>query len=94
VITKSVQTDLVPVEVELRKQGYQITRRPVGVPVDAVPQVKYEGEVMVVPIVEERLVRQLFVTEEILIAPEITSSTHREEVELRREHVQVQRTEL
>jgi uncharacterized protein (TIGR02271 family) len=70
-----------------------VQRVPIGSVVDAAPAVRHEGDVMVVPVVEERLVTR----KELVLVEEIHLTRRREvrevsaDVNLRRERVVVER---
>ena len=64
-----------------------------GTVVDAVPQVRIEGDVTIVPILEERLVveKQLVLVEEIRITRRKTFRPERVEADLRKQTASVER---
>ncbi|QUS35692.1 DUF2382 domain-containing protein [Falsirhodobacter algicola] len=64
--TEEVET---PVPVDLSEVDVDVVRVPVDRPVDEAPQIITEGDVTIIPVVEERLIvqRQLYVREEIHI---------------------------
>jgi uncharacterized protein (TIGR02271 family) len=80
-------------EIELGKEDVEIERVPFETVVDAVPQVRVEGDVTIVPIIEERLVVQkcLVLVEEIQIRRRNTIHTERVETELRKQTASVER---
>ena len=84
------------VEVDLKQEQVVIERIPVGRIVDAVPPVRQEGDVTIMPVVEEELivVRRLVLKEEVHIRRVQTTVTHAETVTLRQQHVSVTRTAL
>lgn len=73
--------------------GVQVERRPVGRVIDAVPQVRTEGDVTVIPVVEERLVtrKELVLVEEVWLTRQRQVVHTPTQVPLRRERVQVER---
>lgn len=84
--------DQVSLPVALTDQTVEITRHPVNVEIDAVPSVREEGDVTIIPVVEERavIVKRLFLTEEIHIQ---RNRQHRDEtvqVTLRRQRAEFQ----
>jgi uncharacterized protein (TIGR02271 family) len=81
-VQEPVATDVVDVQ-----------RVPVGRVVAEPPQVRHEGDVMVVPVVEERLVtrKELVLVEEIRLTRRREVVQGQAEVVLRREHVVVER---
>jgi len=78
---------------ELGIERIEVERRPVNAWVDAIPPLREEGDITILPVVEERLVveKRLFVTEEIHIRR--VRSTERVElpVALRRQYAVVER---
>lgn len=71
----------------------EISRVPIGRQVETMPAVRHEGETIVIPVVEERLLieRRLFLKEEVRIRRVRTCRTHRESVTLRHHEVVVNR---
>lgn len=84
------------VEVDLKQEQVVIERVPIGRIVDAVPPVRQEGDVTILPVVEEELVvvRRLVLKEEVHIRRVQTTVPHLETVTLRQQHVSVTRTAL
>ena len=83
------------VEEDLVKTGVVIERIPVGQFVEAVPPVREEGDVTILPIVEEVVVveRRLRLVEEVHIRRVRSTTTHAETVTLREQHVVVTRSD-
>lgn len=73
------------------RETVTIERVPVGKVVDAVPVVREEGDLTVVPVVEERLVvtRQLVLTEEIHLRRTRVEDKEERTIELRRTAVDI-----
>lgn len=84
------------VEVDLKQEQVVIERVPIGRIVDAVPPVRQDGDVTIMPVVEEELVvvRRLVLKEEVHIRRVQTTVSHVETVTLRQQHVSVTRTAL
>ncbi|HEX8839103.1 MAG TPA: YsnF/AvaK domain-containing protein [Sphingomicrobium sp.] len=61
--------------------------------VESVPPIRQEGETMVVPVVEERLVKKLFLVEEVRLSRRTTSETVEQEIKLRSQRAVVEREE-
>jgi stress response protein YsnF len=89
------QVEEVPAEVRepVATEVVEVERVPVGRVVSEPPQVRHEGDVMVVPVVEERLVtrKELVLVEEIRLSRRREVVEGRAEVVLRRERVLVER---
>lgn len=70
-----------------------VQRVPIGRVVDAPPPTRHEGDVMVVPVIQERLVwrKELVLVEELRISKHVERSTAERQVPLQRERVVVER---
>ena len=81
-----IKQDLESVEVD-------IERVPVGREIDTAPDVREEGDTLVIPVVEERLViqKRLFLREEIHVHRRRTVSEHHQTIKLRSQDVVVDR---
>jgi uncharacterized protein (TIGR02271 family) len=96
-LRKRVDTRVATVDELLRNYKVEIERTPVNTPLgsDDIPEPRYEGDTLVIPVVEEVLVteKRLVLTEEIRITR--VHGTHRkpQSVELRREHIDIERLE-
>ena len=79
------------VQALLTRQNVAVDRVPIGAFVSEVPAVRHEGDTVVVPIVEERLVveKRLFLTEELRIHIDIDRHSETQTVRLRREHAEI-----
>ena len=82
------------VEEALTSTGVVIEHIPMGQFVDAVPPIREEGDVTILPVVEEVLVteRRLRLVEEVRIRRVQTTAQHVETVKLREQHVVVTRS--
>ena len=93
VVRKHVDTREEIAEAVLYQDELTVERVPLGVPVDVAPPVREEGDVLIVPVLEEQLVIQtrLILKEELRITRHRRSETFREPVHLRAERVEVVR---
>jgi uncharacterized protein (TIGR02271 family) len=93
VVRKHVDTREEIAEAVLHQDELSVERVPLGVPVDAAPPVREEGDVLIVPVLEEQLVIQtrLILKEELRITRHRREETFREPVRLRAERVEVAR---
>jgi uncharacterized protein (TIGR02271 family) len=82
-------------ETILDRQQVDIERVPFDVVVDVAPEVRIEGDVTIVPVLEERLIveKRLVLVEEIRIRKITTSETEQVGAVLRKQRVTVERTE-
>ena len=96
-IAKHVATTIEAVDEELRDFKVEIERRKIGTHLEGleVPAARYEGDTLVIPVVEEVLVteKRLLLVEEVRITG--VRGTHRrpQRVSLRKESVSVERLE-
>ena len=96
-LRKRVDTRVATVDELLRNYKVEIERTPINAPLgsDDIPEPRYEGDTLVIPVVEEVLVteKRLVLTEEIRITR--VHGTHRkpQSVELRKEHIDIERLE-
>lgn len=92
-VTKQVHTQDETIDVPLKQERVQVERIPVEQFVDAAAQPHYEGETLVIPVMEEVLVieKKLRLKEEIRISKYAEEVPHQETVTLRREEVSVER---
>jgi len=81
------------IDEHLAQERIEIETVPVGLRIDAVPEVRQEGDTTIVPVVEEVLVveRHLVLKEEIRIKRVRTSERHQEKVMLRHQEAVVTR---
>ncbi len=76
-------------------EDVDVTRVPVGTPVDAAPPVRTEGDVTIIPVLEEVLVveKRLVLKEEVHVRRRATRDVIETPVTLRRQRVVVERTD-
>jgi stress response protein YsnF len=81
------------IDEELRHDRVEITRVPIGRRVDSAPPVREEGDVTIMPVLEEIVVveRQLILKEEIHIRHVRTTERHQETVVLREQDAVITR---
>jgi uncharacterized protein (TIGR02271 family) len=93
VVRKHVDTREEIAEAVLHQDELTVERVPLGVPVDVAPPVREEGDVLIVPVLEEQLVieTRLILKEELRITRHRRSETFREPVRLRAERAEVVR---
>ncbi len=92
-ITTEVRERRETVEQDLDRESVEVVRVPVGRPVDAAPEPRQEGDVLIVPILEEELVvtKRLVLKEELHIRKTVTRHTERIAETLRSEEATVHR---
>ncbi|HEY2357320.1 MAG TPA: YsnF/AvaK domain-containing protein [Phenylobacterium sp.] len=91
VVTRQREED---VEVPLARETVEVERVPINRPIDAMPAVREEDGVTIMPVVEEVVTihRQLMLKEELHVRRVHATEVHRERVTLRRQEAVVTRT--
>lgn len=86
----------VTVSDEVRRERVEVTRIPAGHVVSEAPGVRTEGDLTIVPVLEERLVveKRLFLIEELHVRRTTTTEPIELPATLRRTRVEVERTEI
>ncbi len=94
--TRTTQSRDKLLEEDLVHERVVVERVPVGQIVDVVPPVRQEGDVTIMPVVEEVVVieRRLFLKEEVHLRRVRTTERFVETVKLREQQVEVTRTKL
>lgn len=92
-VTTEVRERQETVEQDLDTETVEILRVPVGRPVEAAPETRREGDVLIVPVLEEELVvtKRLVLKEELHIRKRTTRRTERVAATLRSEEASVVR---
>jgi stress response protein YsnF len=75
----------------LSSERVEIERVPIGKVVDSAPSIREDGDMIVIPIVEEIVERRLVLKEEVRIRKTRSSRRHQERVTLRRQEAVVTR---
>jgi stress response protein YsnF len=92
-IRKTVRRDVVSVDESQCCEGWGIERVPADQIVDVAPAPRWDGDTLILPVVEEVLVKQLRVVEEVRITRRRTIERTSRPVPLRREEITVRREE-
>lgn len=81
------------IEELLEHETVEVSRTPIGQPVETMPSVREEGDTIIIPVVEEVLVveRRLFLKEEVRVRRVRTTERHQETVTLRHQEAVVTR---
>lgn len=92
-LRKTVEEREELVQQPLRREELAVEHVPLNRVVTEAPQIRYEGETLVVPVLEEVLVvqKKLLLREEVRITRQVHEDTSAERVTLRSEHLDVQR---
>ena len=92
-VTVNPTTEVINIPIDLERVTYREERHAVDTIVDDYPNVRQEGDTMIIPVVREEavVVKRLRLVEEIHIIKESTTETTTESVALRRDEVAVVR---
>ena len=95
-VSTRTKTREVLVSEELAREGVEVTTVPVGRRIDAMPAIRQEGDVTIVPVVEEIVVveRRLMLKEELHVRRVRSTHRHEETVTLRYQEAEVVRRPL
>lgn len=93
-IIKTVHEEEALVEAALLQEEVQVERVPVNQYIETPPQVRYEGDVMIIPVIQEVVVieKRLMLVEEIRVNKHQTEKKVSETVTLRKEEIHIERT--
>lgn len=85
-VRTTVEEYVETVTTELKRGTVVVDRVPINQPVETEPQPRWEGEVLIVPVVEEEVVitKRLVLKEELRIRPQVTTENVEQPVQLRR----------
>jgi len=92
-ISKRISEREETIDEPLFREEVTVERVPVNQYVDQMPQVRQEGDVMIIPVVQEQLVMQkrLVLVEELRVRKQVLETHQPQTVTLRREDVEVRR---
>ncbi len=93
-IRTHVRTRTERIEASLERHEVDIERVPVDAVIDAPASIRHEGNTTIIPVMEERLVvtKQLVLTEEVHVRPRRSTRPTVQDVTLRSEEADIQRT--
>ena len=92
-ISKRISEHEELIDEPLFREEVTVERVPVNQYVDQPPQVRHEGDVMIIPVVQEQIVMQkrLVLVEELRVRKQIVETHQPQSVTLRREEIDVRR---
>jgi uncharacterized protein (TIGR02271 family) len=79
------------IELPLTREHVEVERIAIGKDVESIPSTRPEGDTLIVPVVEEVVVRKLVLKEEVHLGLVRATEQHRESVALRRQHAVIER---
>lgn len=94
-ISKRVNSTPSVVEEQLRHEHYEVKRVPINQTLDHPVEPRQEGDTLIFPILEEVLVieKRMVLVEELHITRKIEERRERQEIELRKEEIDVERVD-
>lgn len=92
-ISKRISEHEELVDVPLFREEVRVERVPVNLFVETLPTVRHEGDTMIIPVVEERIViqKKLLLVEELRVRKEIVEHHAPQKVSVRKEEVEIKR---
>ena len=81
------------INVSLSHDEHFITHVPINIFVDELPSIRYEGDVMVIPVLKEVLVKRTMLVEEIRVNKQVIHTNEEHNVMLRKENVTIERVQ-
>jgi uncharacterized protein (TIGR02271 family) len=93
VISKSVEHHTEPVHVVINHDEVTVTHMPAGYYVEKAPEVRYEGDVMIIPVLKEEavVVKKIYLVEELHVTRVTRQTQDTQNIELRKEYVDITR---
>lgn len=92
-INKEIRTEDVSIDIPEISEQYTIERIPKNELLDEKPQIRYEGDSIIIPVVREVVVKRILLTEEIRLTKNTSEVLRNETVTLRKEDVTIQKKE-
>lgn len=92
-VVRRVHEDTETLNLPVVEERLEVERTPRNVYVETAPEVRYEGDILIIPVLREEVVTvtKLLLVEEVRIKKHRTESVSRQEVTLRRDEVTVER---
>lgn len=94
IISKKVEEKVETVAVPLHHEEYIVEHVAFDKLIDELPSVRYEGNVMIIPVVKEVMVKRMLLVEEIQITKLIKETSEPQQMTLRKEVVTVERSDI
>lgn len=92
-ISKNVSQEEIDISIPLITESFDIERVPVERYVDVKPEISIEGDLIVIPVIKEVIVKRYQVTEEIRLHRKATESQFEETVLVKKEEVTIEKKE-
>lgn len=94
-VSKQVLEEDVTVDVPFAYEDIDVHRVAKNLSIDSPPEVRYEGDTMIIPVIKEEMViqKRLVLVEELHITKRRVEEHHPQQVTLRKEEIKVDRSE-
>ncbi len=94
IISKRVSEHEETIDQPLLHEEVSVERVAVNEFVDAPPEIRHEGDIMIIPVIEEQLVvtKRLFLVEELHVRKQVVESRQPQRITLLKEEVEVKRS--
>jgi uncharacterized protein (TIGR02271 family) len=92
-ISKHVSEEKITVNVPVVHEEVEVEKVSVNQFVESAPEVRYEGETMIIPVIREVVEVRLLLVEELHVTKRRVETQHSEEVTLRKEELTVERVQ-
>lgn len=95
-ISKQVHEENVTVDIPLIHENIEIQRVAKNISIDTPPEVRYEGNTMIIPIIKEEVIiqKKLVLVEEVHVTKHKTEVHEPKQVKLRKEEIRLDKTDL
>lgn len=94
-ISKKISEHQQTIDIPLIQERVSVERVAINKFVDTPPEIRHEGDLMIIPVLEEQIVvqKRLVLVEELHVTKQLVETHHSEEVTTRKEDVNIERIE-
>jgi uncharacterized protein (TIGR02271 family) len=94
-ISKKISEHQQTIDIPLMQERVSVERVVVNKFVDTPPEIRHDGDLMIIPVLEEQIVvqKRLVLVEELHVTKQLVETHHSEEVTTRKEDVNIERIE-
>ncbi len=94
-ISKKISEHQQTIDIPLMQERVSVERVAINKFVDTPPEIRHEGDLMIIPVLEEQIVvqKRLVLVEELHVTKQLVETHHSEEVTTRKEDVNIERIE-
>lgn len=94
-ISKKISEHQQTIDIPLTQERVSVERVAINKFVDTPPEIRHEGDLMIIPVLEEQIVvqKRLVLVEELHVTKQLVETHHSEEVTTRKEDINIERIE-